>query len=402
METESVIFKDSAKEMVDLTTTVEQQCTESLKRTVGKNEIMVRFQPDFRKEAELLMVGLESSIRETQSALDPLDIENVQLYVLHLEKLPTNYKMRRSYDGKSFYLQLFAFIAKDDLSLKECSKSDLCTAVFDTIPHELTHSALNGLISRKYTRWFNDGLAEFVASAVCAKLSPSTLTRKYASASPEVSLYRKDIRANLFGWKEPDLGMLKASQRELSNEIYYYLAAYELLQQIFNRARRNGVDNPLWLTLENLKKFSEESSKPADTDDLIRIFEENLQVNPRTIGDLDAKTKQAFIDEAISLLSNVRVTPEKKNYALYTLGCLDDVKISKEWMIFLFDQVFNGRAITENQRELAATALVVRFNQTDFDELLKAYAADNPNLKGKSIKKIKADLAQLSLRPRPQ
>jgi hypothetical protein len=399
---EYIKFRDSAKEVIDLTSIAEERCTETLSRIVGKNSILLKFQPEFRNEAERIIDGLESAVRETQGILNPLEIEDLQVFVLQINEVPTNYKMVKRAENRQFYLQLFAFKNREDLSLDLCNAAGLCGEIFGTVPHELVHTALDGLVSRKGTRWFNDGLAKYVENTVYEKLSPLDFMKELEPASPQVSLYRRDIRKNILQWKEPGLGILKITRRELSNEIYHYLAAYELVRQIVEKANEKDIKNPLGILLAKLKAHRNTARQPAGADDLISIIKEYLRVDPTTLGDLDLQTQKNLVNEAISLLSKDDLTTEKKNYALYNLASLDEIKLPDKVIIYLLDQIYNHKTSDNNQRDIVATALVVRFNQEGFTELMKTYASGKPELKGKSIKKIKSELAEFSLRPRPR
>ena len=398
----SIKFSNSKQEIVDLTSVVKKKCSESLVKKVGNNFIQVNFQSEFANQAESLIDALEAVVKETQKLLSPLELEDLKLYVLKVDKVPVNYKMSEVSYEKKFYLAFFAFSNKEDLNLDVCNPSGFCSEIFVTIPHELAHTALDDLITRKNTRWFDDGLAGYVGKTIYEKFSPNDFRKELEGYAPQVSLHRRDIRENIFNWKEIGFRLFKITPKDLSNEIFHYGASYQLIKEIIAESEKKGIDNPLQILLAKLKELREKSGKPANTDEIVSIIRNDLRVDPKTIGKLDAQTQKSLVDGAISLLSNNDLSTEKKSYALFILAGIDEIEISDKWINYLLDQVYQHKTSDENQRDIAATALVVRFNQDGFDKLLKNYLSSEPQLKRKSVKKAKAELAEFSLRPRPE
>ena len=92
---------------------------------------------------------------------------------------------------------------------------------------------------------------------------------------------------------------------------------------------------------------------------------------------------------------------QNKFYALNVLASIDEIALSDKWINYLLDEVYNRKAGDDYLWALAATAVVVRFNQKGFEETLKNYVSGNEYLKSKSTKKIKEELEKLSIRPKP-
>lgn len=399
---ESITFRDSKEKIVNLTSLVKKKCTESLQKAVGENNVLVKFQPEYRNDAEKIIEKLEAVYTETQKLTDPLEIDDLKLYLLRMENVPANYKISEVLKGRKFYLDLLVFKTTDDLDLDVCNSISVCSGIFGTIPHELTHGVLDDLITRTDTRWFDEGLSEYVSNTVYKRLSPDNYREKIESYVPLVSLHRKDIRSNLLHWGEPVLHKLFAiSQKDLSNEFYRYGAAYQLIKEIIADAEKHGLENPLGTLLTKLKEHSAKTGKPANTQEIISIIQNDLKIDPKAIGELDPQTQQGLVDETISLLAKDELSTEKKSSALYILAGIDGIKLPDRWINFLLDQIFQNKTSDANQRDIAATALVVRFNQDGFDELLKNYLLNDQRFRSKSLKKVKAELAEFSLRPRP-
>ncbi|MFN6963549.1 MAG: hypothetical protein ACK4S4_07265 [Pyrinomonadaceae bacterium] len=399
---EFIKFSDSSQPIVDLTSQVKDSCGAVIAKDIGAVRLSVHFQPSYRERAETAANMLMAVIRETQKLLHPLTPPDVKLYLLQVDKVPINYKMREISGGKPFYVSLWLFRGTEELDLTKCHPRGFCSEIFSVTPHELTHPVLENLITRKQTRWFDDGLAEYVSNSILERFNPTELRIKLRSYVPEMSLHRQDIRENIFAWREAGVGFFKISQRDLSNEIYYYGASYELVRQVVERAKRNGVEAPLEVLLRGLKELRERSGAPVSTSDIISIMESKLKINPKTFGDLDSNRQKAFWDEAISLLSGSEVSDDDKKYALYIFAALDRAPLTREWLGYLMDIVYKSEDADTIRRELAASALTVRFKQAGFDDALRNYlSSSNPKVKGKSVREVKQKLVSMSLIPTP-
>lgn len=399
-EYSSITVRDGQKEIIDLTSIVKDKCTETLERPAGNNLVTIKFQKEFSKEAEKLIDTLETVINETQKILSPLKIDDLKLYILQMDDVPVNYRLNEVLQGRGFYLHFAVFKDSSDLDINDCLKNrDFCEEVLRTIPHEQTHTALTDYITKKKTRWFEEGLANYVGNVVLEKFSVNLYENKIERLLPPVSLHRDDVRRNIFSWKEPD--NFKIDRRDLSNVIARYTATQEIITQIVQVSERKGIENPILTLLIKLKELKDKSGDKSGTKDIINLIRQNLKVEISGMGILDIKSQSDFIDEALSTLSQVEISEKTKEFALFILAGIEGVELSDKWVNYLLEQVFEQKTRNEYQRENAATALVVRFKQKGFDELLTTYLENNPQLKQNSPKKVKAELAKLSLRPRP-
>src|SRR5690606_38202708 len=92
-----------------------------------------------------------------------------------------------------------------DLSCEEVS--DTCHNLYQVLPHELVHPLLEDLIEHKKTRWFNDGLAEYVGRQVLHELRPETSFREREMASKSI-LHLAQKRQIFLDWQDPYLSDL--------------------------------------------------------------------------------------------------------------------------------------------------------------------------------------------------
>lgn len=395
-------FADSREKIVDLTKMVTKKCTGSLQKAVGKNTVLIQFQPEYRNDAEKLIGTLEAVYRQIQSLTDPLEIQDLKLYLVRMENVPANYKIKEVVRGKKFFLYLMPFRTGDDLNPLDCIPIGVCSDIYRTIPHELTHGVLDDLITRTGTRWFDEGLSEYVSVNV-HHLSPNFVRNYPQSNLPLVSLHRKEIRSKLLQWGEPVVSKLfLMSQKDIRNQSYMYAAAYQLMDEILSDAKKNGLNDPLGILLTRLKENRAKTGKPANTEEIVSIIQNDLKIDPYSIGELDSETQQDLFDMAISLLEKDGLSSEQKSEALYIIAGFDEIRLPNRWISYLLDQIFQDKTSDAIQRDIAATALVVRFNQEGFDEFVKNYLLNDPRLRGKSLKKVKAELAEQSFRPIPE
>ena len=381
---------------VDLTKEVLKKCIGSLKKQVGSSFIELKFSPEFTDEARNIFTALENSVHQTQKVLFPLPIENVRFYLLQMDEIPASYKIIDSVTDREFYLHLWIFKDKKTLDLS-CNKEDkLCGSIYQTIPHELTHVAIENLIDHKDVSWFEEGLCNYVGKEVNRTYRMPAISDNFDENVPRVTLHRQDIQNDLFFWNH------SSNNKKINfvrNEWFRYIAAEELIQLIIENAKKQGIEKPLNLLLTKLKERKEKLGKPADSYEITALIQESLNVNPKTLGILDEQTQKNFVNEALNLLSQSEIGIEKKNYALYVLAGIDDIEISDRWIKYLLEEVYRQKNGDQYQQELAATALARRFKQTDFDKILETFLLENKKLVKDSPKKVKRELQELSIRP---
>jgi hypothetical protein len=394
-----ISFNSSQQKITDLSDLATEKCSQTLRKEVGDNFVEVKFQPEFAKEAEILAEELKNVVVETKKLLLPLKIDSIRFYLLEMDDVPENFSIYEKTPMENTYIHLAVFKNTKDLIADNRSNKSYRTEIFRTIPHELTHSALGELITSEKTRWFDEGLADYVGNGVAKIFSFDDYQNRIENYVPPVSLHRNDIRENIWFWEEPTLKFLKKGQKQLVNEFYFYGASYQLIKEIIAEAGKKEIAYPLEILLTNLKQSKAKLGKPAGTPEIIFLIEQHLKVNPKTVGILDKETQNKLVGEALDTLSQSKTNPEKKYFALYTLAGIGEVNLSDKWLNYLLDEVYRPANEGDFQKDLAATALAQRFNQAGFEELLKNYSSENKNLKGKSIGNIKQKLQELSIRP---
>jgi hypothetical protein len=299
---------------------------------------------------------------------------------------------------------LEVFGKKESLSLDCAENQEFCRELYQTIPHEITHGALNKLIDQDKTRWFEEGLADYVGSEILRQFAPNMQTPE-KEMSAQATLHREEMRQRLFGWKEAtsldDFAFKK--QKDWRKEAQTYEAAQQLIRLMIEESKKRGVERPLAVLLEKLKQRTEQKGKPATREELFALISQYLKVDVRTLGKLDAQTQQTLVQKATEILAREKNTPnlDNKFYALNVLASIDEIPLSEGWIKFLIEIAYDVKE-DDYIRALAATALARRVNQNNFDKTIEKLRETNPLLKEKKLDSIKKDLQKNSLRPAPK
>ena len=221
--------------VADLTKEAIRKCNRSLAKQVGTSSIEIKFSPEFTDEARNIFTALENSVNETQKVLFPRRVEDVRFYLLQVDEIPVSYKMTDSVTDREFYLDLWIFKNKETLNLS-CNKDDkLCDSVYKTIPHELTHGAIEGLVDHKDASWFEEGLSNYVGREVSRSCRSSSISDKFDENIQKVTLHRPDIRNDLFSWNHSSVGK---DTNFIRNEWFHYIASEYLIKLIIENLRK--------------------------------------------------------------------------------------------------------------------------------------------------------------------
>ncbi|MER3430945.1 MAG: hypothetical protein C4324_07885 [Blastocatellia bacterium] len=124
-------------------------------------------------------------------------MSGVRFYLLQMDNAPKSYKIvLPKQDNLFLYLEVFSKPAS--LNLECAQNEEFCKSLYKSIPHEITHSALEEVISHDKSRWFEEGLANYVGLEIHRQFAPQMLTRE-KEISAQAVLHREEIRQRLFG-----------------------------------------------------------------------------------------------------------------------------------------------------------------------------------------------------------
>jgi hypothetical protein len=381
---------------VNLTKEIYKKCDRSLTGKVGNSFIELRFPSEFSGEATNVFTALENSVGETQKILTPLPVENLRFYLLQLDEIPASYKIIDKVEKLDFYLHLWVFKDKRELNLSCDKKDKLCESIYGTIPHELTHGAVENLISHKDTKWFEEGLSVYLGEKVSDIFRPLVSQDRFNKNIPKVTLHRQDIRDSLFSWKHETFDSIeKRDNLTARNQWFRYIASGYLIKLMVENSEREGVKDPLKVLVESLIKFRKEEKSSAKSGEILSIIRENLTVNLKTLGVLGETERNNLADDAFKILAKTNLNDEDKNYVFIILASIDEIAIPPNLLIELLNEFFSR---DKNLRSLAATILARRTNQENFDAAVKAFIKANANL-NLDRNKIKDAIEKVSFRP---
>ena len=197
-KSEFMHWEEENKKVVNLTERVMHECTGIIKEGVGQSIVEVRFQPQFASEAKEISLKLKKVVERTQAFLSPLPVQGVRYYLLQMADIPKSYKIVLSnQDDLLLYMDIFG--KKEDVSQDCVRNPEFCESLFHTLPHEITHPAVGRLIDHKKTRWFDDGLAEYVGTEINREFVPGVVTRE-KDIYAQTMLHSDEIRQQLFDW----------------------------------------------------------------------------------------------------------------------------------------------------------------------------------------------------------
>jgi hypothetical protein len=413
-------ISDGNQEVVDLSMSLKEKCDKTVMDKVGQNLVEVKFSAKSSAEAMGVLWAFRAVVEITQQRLIPLAVRGVRIYLFPLDEVVKNYKILVP-EQEEYYQLIKPYKTLDEIKL-QCEKATMfCQDIFSDAPHELTHLALWTLTANKreedkiYPRWFEEGIAEYVAAQVAQKLMPVVADYQSSTKLPEASLSRKEIREKIFEWRryetEADSPVTRFSwlpdnpsmESYSWNQSALYGASRHLVELILLESEMKGIENPLVVLFQAMKKQIEKSGKPLGNTEIMSIIRQKLRVEPTRLGQLSVAEQEKMITGAIKFLERnfTEGEPKKNNIekykALSVLASLDaPIKGTSLLMLlrFVYDTKQNDYFIG-----LAATGLARRVTQPEFEETIKKSLQGDSNLQGKSVKSIKADLQKLSFRP---
>lgn len=384
-------------QIADLTNKVKSECDESIKIQIDDSFLNVIFQSEFRAKANKITVATEKSIKKTQDILSPLSVENVKFYLLQQNEVPARYKMTDEIVEKDYFLYLWVFKNKEELNLDCHIEDKVCESIYAILPHELTHGAIAGLMHGEGTRWFEEGLGNYVGAEVSRSFRPSVMNDKFEKNLPKVSLHREDIRNSLWIWDFPTKSPEKRSKKYIKNEWYRYIASQSLIGVIVEESEKNGVKEPLTTLLSELVRQQKIQQRSATSEDLGKIIKDNLKVNLKELGVLDNESQISLVTEATEILIKPNSIESDKYYALNILASIKEIPLTAEVLTILLEKIYLNNE-KPSFKELAATAIDIRNNQSELEVVIQTFLKNNAQLKKIRIKDVKSKIRELSIR----
>ncbi|MGH9898485.1 MAG: hypothetical protein ACRD4L_06515 [Pyrinomonadaceae bacterium] len=264
---------------VDLGELAQSRCKEALFFTAGSSQIDIRFPTGFSIQAEEVSQQLIQVVGQMQKTLYPLSVGNVRLYLLPMNKAPDNYVYYLYGDSDTHQT---IGILTEPTRVKDCqSNLSLCSEIFTSTPHELTHYAMRDLIGEPHTRWFNEGFAEYIKWKIASEFEPSLANNFIKNHDPEYLFKEKelDIRRRLLIWKNftefPTRKQVNDSK--WAKEIYFmYAGSFQLVRLIMEKS---DTKNPVGLLVQALIDQHTKEGRAANSEEIIAIIKDILHVD---------------------------------------------------------------------------------------------------------------------------
>lgn len=272
-------FSENTK-IEDLTDEINSTLKNSKSVKLHNKNITIKYSQLNDELVNRILVNLTAAIEETNNNLSPLDVENVEVYLLPVGEFKSNFKFSLERRGKIFHY-LKPYLDINDLSLDCSGGYSFGHNIFLDIPHELTHNALKEIIDQEvsnesdYPRWFEEGLAEFVSYKVSTKLSPCWWEYTTSFTLPEISLNRREVQRDLFNWRIDNkifykwLNSENLNEKILWNERTFYGASFQLIRNDFEKETGEKSLAKFLLLLSNYKS---EKRKKLQNKEILKLY----------------------------------------------------------------------------------------------------------------------------------
>lgn len=402
----------------DLTEEIKLICKSSKSVTLNDKNVTVWYSALDPETVNLVIENLSKAVYETQIVLLPLSVDNVEIYLLPIDRIKFNFKISLESNLNTFHF-LKPYAKLKELSLNCENGYALGSNIFLDIPHELTHNALRNIINQEiekesdYPRWFEEGLAEFVSIKVASKLASCWADFRESFTLPEVSLNRKEIRKNLFSWRKDNAVIYKwfkskeVSEKISWNELAFYGASYQLIKNDFEA---DDNKNKLKDLLTLLVRYPEKSASKIQNAELMKIYEGFTGSVFDSKGKLSNERETTIVkSEADFIIQDLKDNlPEKnkiKRYKSLSILASADELLSFETLRILLeikkriDSIENKNTLGLTYLGLINTAISVRLKNKEFEKILFKILKTDYKASSDDLKKMKENFIRSSYRP---
>lgn len=389
------VVSDPGKPIVDISADLLARCDKRLQQSLNGVTVEVHFGEGSSTEAEQILKNLVEAVRLTQETLTPLVVPDVRFYLMSMSEVPANFSAKVLSEGNGFYLHVLPISDRRQLDLECSQNNEICSDLYLTIPHELSHRSLDGIVQRD-ARWFDEGLAEYASIKVATVLAPEIARTRLRAYLPRESLHRSEIRESIIRWqpfKYRDLNRM--SELELRNDFFFYGAAYRILEYAFlaNRtdSRRSGL-------LPRIRSLKNEKKRPISNKELLNVVEDELGKGIRSLGVIPVTEQIKYVRQAEDVLRSESKNTTDYYEALYRLAVFDEISLSIETAKSLIDIAFRQDE-PHYFSELAATAIARRLRHENFKSSIETYLSSTSKQQKVSIRKLIDGLKKKSIRP---
>ncbi|HQZ81922.1 MAG TPA: hypothetical protein PLR83_01760 [Pyrinomonadaceae bacterium] len=374
---------------VDLTKVFERECTEVLVDGNGSDRVEVRFQPNLHVKANEVFRNLRSMLSRTRQMLRPLPVNGIRFYLMQSSDRPQSYGIRLSKNDDLLLLAVIVDPAHEDRNL-----SDI---IYKTAPHEMVHSVVHRYLRDSGTRWFEDGLADYVGRQISDEFTSDEFSNE-RQISARATLHQSRVRQSILDWHQLRQSDLSKGKAFFQAQTQLYDASQALVGKIVADSERRGMKTPLSLLLSALRDQVAKTGKPVDRDGLLDLIRQHLQVDVKTLGRLDKETQQKMVESAYSMLTLPARNGDSENkfFGTNILANIDEVQLPENWLKYLLRTALDEKA-GSYINSMAATALTRRERQIDLKRLIEKASLEDQKLGERTTSTILKELKRLSI-----
>jgi hypothetical protein len=191
--------------------------------------------------------------------------KGVLLYLLEFDTLPIAYRFEATYRSDSPWQEVrVVLLNKGERLSGPHGSAKLAELLYDTLPHELGHDVLADIAPllhdidgapSYHTRWFIEGVCEFLAKGFARHTAPESVDRFLALRHIDTVLLSDSIREGLFHWTQQNNNGMALESDLYGASMLVVMAWTEKieLQDLLTRIDQSAVSLD-GLGLENLLK----------------------------------------------------------------------------------------------------------------------------------------------------
>jgi len=178
-------------------------------------KMLIRTNIENPRSKELSQIAdiVGSCCRLVETLLETRLDKGVLLYLIEVDHIPLSYSFEAAYpEGSDQWSEVrLALVRKGQPLLGKNADEGLRSLLYDTIPHELAHDALAKIPMLKHdldgqssfhTRWFIEGVCEYLAMTFAKNENPGYLPRFFEMRRVGSVLADPGVRKSIYSWPQ--------------------------------------------------------------------------------------------------------------------------------------------------------------------------------------------------------
>lgn len=230
----------------------------------GRNFRIVTNLPDAQKN-EFLQIAetVKRSYDFVEKTTGGILNKGVLLYLFEFDVLPIAYRFEATYSADAPWQEVrVVLLNRGESLLGPTGSTELSELLYDTLPHELGHDVLADIspllhdidgAPSHHTRWFIEGVCEFIAKEFAQREAPEAVNRFLAMRNVDAVLNDDLVRNSLFNWSQQNNNGMALESNLYGASMLLMMAWTETIELNNLLARLNQCSSPqCGLDLEQL------------------------------------------------------------------------------------------------------------------------------------------------------